>query len=144
MNMVSVVILASPPRYLIRSKRHNGWRLQAMHTYSATTPPPPRSSKAWGRGRWDQQHDGVMLMVKSICGQGFAYAHEVEEEIDKRRLQKPSSGSAKFRSTEPRLVYPFIGRGCLGIDAHGVDCKMVEPPVWSNNRRHARSHQDAR
>jgi hypothetical protein len=30
--------------------------------------------------RWDQQHDGVVLMVESICGQGFAYAREVEEE----------------------------------------------------------------
>jgi hypothetical protein len=31
-------------------------------------------------GRWDQQHDGVVLMVENICGQGFAYMHEVEEE----------------------------------------------------------------
>jgi hypothetical protein len=31
-------------------------------------------------GRWDQQHDGVVLMVESICGQGFAYTREVEEE----------------------------------------------------------------
>jgi hypothetical protein len=31
-------------------------------------------------GRWDQQHDGMVLMVESICGQVFAYAHEVEEE----------------------------------------------------------------
>jgi hypothetical protein len=28
----------------------------------------------------DQQHDSVMLMIESICGQGFAYAHEVEKE----------------------------------------------------------------
>jgi hypothetical protein len=27
----------------------------------------------------DQQHDGVALMVESICGQGFAYVREVEE-----------------------------------------------------------------
>jgi hypothetical protein len=47
MNVVGVVILASPPRGLIRSKRHNGWRLRALHKYSTTTtpPPPPRSSK---------------------------------------------------------------------------------------------------
>jgi hypothetical protein len=31
-------------------------------------------------GRWDQQHDGVVLMVESIYRQGFAYACEVEEE----------------------------------------------------------------
>jgi hypothetical protein len=42
--------------------------------------PPPRSSKARWSGRWDQQHDGVVHMVESIHGQGFAYAREVEEE----------------------------------------------------------------
>jgi hypothetical protein len=30
-----------------------------------------------------QQHDGVVLMVESICGQGFAYAREVEEDRQK-------------------------------------------------------------
>jgi hypothetical protein len=80
MNVVGVVILASPPRDPIRSKRHNGRRLRALHTYSATTNPPPRSSKVRWRDRWDQQHDGVVLMVESICGQDFAYACEVEEE----------------------------------------------------------------
>jgi hypothetical protein len=80
MNVVGVVVLASPPRDLIRSKRHNERRLQAIHTYSAATPPPPpRSSKVRWSGRWDQQHDGVVLMVESICGQSFAYAREVEE-----------------------------------------------------------------
>jgi hypothetical protein len=34
-------------------------------------------------GRRDQQHDGVVLMVESIYGQGFAYAREVEEERQK-------------------------------------------------------------
>jgi hypothetical protein len=80
MNVVGVVILASPLRDPIRSKRHNGRRLRALHMYSAATTPPPRSSKARWSGRWDQQHDGVVLMVESICGQGFAYAREVEEE----------------------------------------------------------------
>jgi hypothetical protein len=42
--------------------------------------PPPRSSKVRWSGRRDQQHDGVVLMVESIHEQGFAYAHEVEEE----------------------------------------------------------------
>jgi hypothetical protein len=37
----------------------------------------------WWSGRWDQQHDGVVFMVESICGQGFAYAREVEEELAK-------------------------------------------------------------
>jgi hypothetical protein len=80
MNVVGVVILASPPCNPIRSKRHNGQCLRALHTYSATTSPPPWSSKVRWSGRWDQQHDGVVLMVESICGQGFSYAREVEEE----------------------------------------------------------------
>jgi hypothetical protein len=83
MNVVGVVVLASPPRDPIRSKRHNGRRLRALHTYRTTTTPPPRSSKVWWSGRWDQQHDGVMLMVESICEQGFAYAHGVEEDWQK-------------------------------------------------------------
>jgi hypothetical protein len=33
MNVVGVVVLASPPRDLIRSKRHNGRRLRVLHTY---------------------------------------------------------------------------------------------------------------
>jgi hypothetical protein len=79
MNMVGVVVLASPPRDPIRSKRHKGRRLRAMHMYSVATTPHPRSSKVRWTGRCDQQHDGVVLMVESICGQGFAYAYEVEE-----------------------------------------------------------------
>jgi hypothetical protein len=34
----------------------------------------------WWSGRWDQQHDDVVLMMESICRQGFAYAREVEED----------------------------------------------------------------
>jgi hypothetical protein len=51
-----------------------------MYTYSATTPPPPLSSKARLSSRWDQQHDGVVLMVESIYGQGFAYEREAKED----------------------------------------------------------------
>jgi hypothetical protein len=80
MNVVGVVILASPPRDSIRSKRHDGRRLRALHMYSAATTPPPRSSKVWWSGRWDRQHDGVVSLVESICGQGFAYTREVKEE----------------------------------------------------------------
>jgi hypothetical protein len=80
MNMVGLVVLASPPRDPIRSKRHNRRRLRALHTYSATMTPPPWSSKVRWSSRWDQQHDDVVLMVESICGQGFVYTREVEEE----------------------------------------------------------------
>jgi hypothetical protein len=54
MNMVSIVVLASPPRDPIWSKHHNGRRLRAMYTYNATMSPPPRSSKVWWSSRWDQ------------------------------------------------------------------------------------------
>jgi hypothetical protein len=40
MNVVSVVVLAAPPRDTIRSKHHNERRLRVMHMYSAATPPP--------------------------------------------------------------------------------------------------------
>jgi hypothetical protein len=55
--------------------------------YSAATTPPPWSSKVWWSGRWDQQHDGVVLMVESICRQGFAYAHNVEEDWAKHLVK---------------------------------------------------------
>ena len=71
-NVVAVVVLASPPRDPIRSKRHNGRRLRVLHTYSATTTPPSRSSEIWWSSRWDRQHDGVVSMVESIRRQGFA------------------------------------------------------------------------
>jgi hypothetical protein len=45
--------------------------------------PPPRSSKVRWSGRWDQQHDGAVLIVESIYGQGFAYSREVEEDRQK-------------------------------------------------------------
>jgi hypothetical protein len=51
-------------------------------------------------GRWDQQHDSVVLMVESICGQGFAYAREVEEDrlkklvkLEKKRLQRATAAA---------------------------------------------------
>jgi hypothetical protein len=87
MNVVGVVVLASPPRDPTRSKRHNGWRLRALHTYSTTMTPPPRSNKVRWSDRWDQQHNGMVLMVESICGQGFAYAHEVEEDWAKELVK---------------------------------------------------------
>jgi hypothetical protein len=82
--MVGIVILASPPGDSIQSRVHNGWRLQALHMYSAMMTPPPRSSKVTWSNRWDQQHDGVVLMVESIYGQGFAYTREVKEDRQKK------------------------------------------------------------
>jgi hypothetical protein len=118
MNVVGVVVLASPPRDPIRSKRHNGRRLRALHTYNATTTPPPSSSKVRWSGRWDQQHDGVVLMVESICGQGFAYARKVEERRQKvvKLEQKEATGETtnstaadQNRYRGLRLSHLFIG-----------------------------------
>jgi hypothetical protein len=50
MNVVSLVVLASPPRDPIRCKRHNGRRLRALHTYSTTT--TPSSSVQQGAVEW--------------------------------------------------------------------------------------------
>jgi hypothetical protein len=52
--------------------------------------------------RWNQQHDGVVLMVESIYGQGFAYAREVEEETDKETSQTRQKEAT--RETARRLV----------------------------------------
>jgi hypothetical protein len=101
MNLVSVVVLASPPRNLIRSKSHNGRRLRELHTYNAGTPPPPWSSKVRWSGRWDQQHDSVVIMVESICEQGFAYAREVEE--DRQRSSQTRARKYYKRQTWSRL-----------------------------------------
>jgi hypothetical protein len=95
MKVVGVVVLAYPPRDPIRSKRHNGRRLRALHTYIASTTPPPRSSKARWSGRWDQQHDGVVFMVESIRRQGFAYACEVEEKRQRKLVKTRTKRSYK-------------------------------------------------
>jgi hypothetical protein len=101
MNVVGVVILASPPRDPIRSKCHNGRRLRALHMYNATTTPPSRSSEIWWSGRWDQQHDDVVLMVESIYGQCFAYAREVEE--DRQRSSQTRARKYYKRQKRHRL-----------------------------------------
>jgi hypothetical protein len=88
---------------VIRSKRHNGRRLRALHMYNAPMSPPPWSSKAWWSGRWDLQHDGVVLMVESICGQGFAYVREVEED-----RQKTSQTRARGETADTRRLNKFI------------------------------------
>jgi hypothetical protein len=49
----------------------------------------------WWSSRWDQQHDGVMLMVENICGQSFAYTCEVEEELAKKLIKLEQNGATK-------------------------------------------------
>jgi hypothetical protein len=56
----------------------------------------------WWSGRWDQQHDGVVLMVESICGQGFTYAREVKEDRQKklRNLVKLGQENTTYQTTD--------------------------------------------
>jgi hypothetical protein len=154
MNVVGVVVLASPPRDPIRSKRHNGRHLRVMHHYHATTTPPPRSSKVRSSGRWDQQHDGVVLMVESICGQGFTYAREVEErrqkvvKLGKKRSYKRErrwlNNSSKLgQNLTPCRPPAFIGAGPEDPCSARLDrsnrslAALVEPfmRVTAGNRR---------
>jgi hypothetical protein len=131
MNVVGVVILVSPPRDPIQSKRHKGRRLRAMHMYSAATTAPPWSSKVRWNGRWDLQHDGVVLMVESICGQDFAYAHEVEEErlkklvkLDKRLQETGSRRPESSNHCDPGYGLPFISA------CKTKHCKAAFRSIW--------------
>jgi hypothetical protein len=71
--------------------------------YNTMTPPPPQSSKVRWSGRWDQYHDGVALMMESICGQGFAYAREVEERRQKgyTKLDQRNNDKKQQQTAEP-------------------------------------------
>jgi hypothetical protein len=168
--MVGVVVLASPPRDPIQSKRHNGRRLQALHMYSAATPPPPRSSKVRWSGRWDQQHDGVVLMVESICKQGFAYAREVEEErleklvkLGQKTTRKRGHRLNNFSQKSSCLAPPwssFYSRTALGqkktsfmtctprqaaardlVDQSGIDLERTLPGSMRHGLRPTGEHQ---
>jgi hypothetical protein len=97
--------------------------------YNATTTPPPQSSKVRCSGRWDQQHDGVVLMVESICGQRFAYAREVEEDRQRSsqtRVKEATGNNSESRrliqnqvTARPNLT-PFIARSWLRVRAKSV------------------------
>jgi hypothetical protein len=65
-NMDDVVVLAVFSSRSDPIQRRKWRRLREMHTYSAPTTPPSRSSEIWWSGRWDQQHDGVVSMVESM------------------------------------------------------------------------------
>jgi hypothetical protein len=124
-NMVGVVVLASPPRDPIRSKCHNGRRLRALHMYSATTTPPPRSSKMRWSTRWDQQHDGVVLMMESICGQGFAYTREVEED----RQRSSQTRARKYYKRHRRRLNTFLSN--IRSNQHAPDGPFIVSVTWS-------------
>jgi hypothetical protein len=54
-------------------------------------------------------------MVENICGQGFAYAREVEEDRQKKLVklglhatERETSGDGIIRSPEPISPLPFI------------------------------------
>jgi hypothetical protein len=70
--------------------------------------PPPRSSKVRWSGIWDQQHNGVVLMVESICGQGFAYVREVKEDWAKHlvKLEQKDYRKQSSMAQEKKRIHP--------------------------------------
>jgi hypothetical protein len=58
--------------------------------------PPPRSSKVQWSGRWDQQYDGMVLMVESICG----HARKVEEDWQKKLVKLGLKEATKNNSND--------------------------------------------
>jgi hypothetical protein len=91
--------------------QHRKWRcLREMHTYSAPTTPPSRSSEIWWSGRWDRQHDSVVSMVESMRRQGFAClrgGRRTEKGGFRKRAVAPQElGRTKNR----RLSTPFYRR----------------------------------
>jgi hypothetical protein len=108
MNVVGVVVLASPPRDPIRSKRHNGWRLQALHTYNAPTTPPSQSSEIWWSGRWVRQHNGMVFMVECMRRQGFACLRGGRRP-KKRGFRNRAAAPRDLGQTYHQRPGPFIG-----------------------------------
>jgi hypothetical protein len=93
--------------------QHRKWRrLREMHTYSAPTTPPSRSSEIWWSGRWDQQHDGVVSMVESMRRQGFACLRGGER-TEKGGFRKRAAASRKLDQPKPRRCGPFYSRPIL-------------------------------
>jgi hypothetical protein len=71
-NVDGVVVLAVSSSRSEPIQRRKWQRLREMHTYSAPTTPPSRSSEILWSGRWDRQHDGMVSMVESMRRHGFA------------------------------------------------------------------------
>jgi hypothetical protein len=86
--------------------QHRKWRrLREIHTYGATMSPPSLVQQVWWRDRLDLQHDGVVLMVESLCGSASpTRSHE------KERLEGSSWPAARVRGEGGRApAPPYIG-----------------------------------
>jgi hypothetical protein len=102
-SVVVLVVSSSRSDPILRRK----WRrLRELHTYSAPTTPPSRSSEIWWSGSWDRQHDGVVSMVESIRRQGFACLRGGE------RTEK--GGFRKRAAASQRTI--FLCSGCARAD----------------------------
>jgi hypothetical protein len=139
-NVVDVVVLAVSSSRSDPIQCRKWRRLREMHTYSAPTTPPSRSSEIWWSGRWDRQHDGVVSMVESFRRQGFACLHGGRR-TGKRGFKRWAAASQKFGLTQHHgAAVPFIGVqtvvylqnnfACILIGHVGLCVKftLVEPP----------------
>jgi hypothetical protein len=56
-------------------------------------------------GRWDQQHDGMVLMVESIYGQGFAYTRKIKEDLAKELVKLEQENTTKAETTPAGIIF---------------------------------------
>jgi hypothetical protein len=116
-NVVDVVVLAFSSSRSDPILRRKWRRLRELHTYSAPTTPPSRSSEIWWSSRWDRQHDGVVSMVESFRRQGFACL---------RGGKRTEKGGFRKRAAVPQKTCSQTGGGlCLFIAAYTITLEYV-------------------
>jgi hypothetical protein len=103
-NVDHVVVLAVSSSRSDPIQRRKWRRLRKIHTYSAPTTPPSRSSEIWWSDRWDRQHDGVVSMMESMRRQGFACLRGGE------RMEK---GGFRNRAAAPEKFFWSHQNRCL-------------------------------
>jgi hypothetical protein len=110
--MDDVVVLAFSSSRSDPIQRCKWRRLREMHTYSAPTTPPSRSSEIWWSGRWDRQHDSVVSMVESMRRQGFACLRGGRR-TEKEGFRNRAAAPRKLGHTKPVAPCSFYSRSIL-------------------------------